>query len=216
VGEEPLALPPDLMGALNALSRREGVTLYMTLLAGFKALLARRTGQRDVVVGTPVTGRTRKETERLIGLFVNDLAVRSDLSDDPPFTELLRRVRDATLGAFAHQDLPHEKLFEELGLPVERPAFQAMFILQNSLPPALRAAQGVSLRLTPLYDAGGLTKFDLTVTVVEMPGAYNGWIQYRSDLFEGATIARLGEEYRALLAGVAADPGRRVLTPPGR
>ena len=213
-GEEPLALPADLMAALNALSRREGVTLYMTLLAAFKALLARRTGQTDVVVGTPVAGRTREETERLIGLFVNDLAIRSDLSDDPPFTELLRRVRDATLGAFAHQDLPHEKLFEELRLPEDRPAFQAMFILQNALPPALRAAQGVNLRLTPMYDAAGLTKFDLSVTVVEMPGAYNGWIQYRSDLFEGTTIARLGDEYRALLAEVAADPGRRVGAPP--
>ena len=215
-GEEPLALPADLMSALNALSRREGVTLFMTLLAAFKALLARRTGRTEVIVGTPVAGRTRKETERLIGLFVNDLAIRSDLSDDPPFTELMRRVRDATLGAFAHQDLPHEKLFEELRLPEDRPAFQAMFILQNALPAALRAARGNNLRLTPMYDEAGLTKFDLTVTVVEMPGSYNGWIQYRSDLFGGPTIARLGDEYRALLAEFAADPGRRVGAPPPR
>jgi amino acid adenylation domain-containing protein len=210
VGEEPLALPADLMAALNALSRREGVTLYMTLLAAFKALLARRTGQTDIVVGTPVSGRSRKETERLIGLFVNDLAIRSDLSDDPPFTELLRRVRDATLGAFTHQDLPHDKLFEELRLPEDRPAFQTMFILQNALPAALRAAQSVNLRLTPMYDEAGLSKFDLTVTVVEMPGAYDGWIHYRSDLFGGPTIARLGEEYVALLAEFAADPSRRA------
>ncbi|MCA1615990.1 MAG: condensation domain-containing protein, partial [Acidobacteria bacterium] len=209
-GEEPLALPADLMAALNALSRQEGVTLFMTLLAAFQVLLHRYTGQEDFAVGTHVTGRTRKETERLIGLFENDLAIRSDLADDPPFTELLRRVRDATLGAFAHQDLPHDKLFEELRLPEDRPAFQAVFVLQNALPAALRAAQGVNLRLTPMYDEAGLTKFDLTVTVVEMRGAYDGWIQYRSDLFDGPTIARLGEEYVALLAELAADPSRRV------
>ena len=213
VGEVPLTLPPELAEALNALSRREGVTLYMTLLAAFKALLCRYTGRADIVVGTPVTGRTRKETERLIGLFVNNLALRTDLSRDPTFTELLARVREVTLGGFAHQDLPFEKLSDELRLTRGRehvPVFQTMFILQNALPAPLRAAQDVNLRLSPMYSMSDLTKYDVTVTVVELPGAYDGWIQYRSDLFDAGTITRLGGDYRALLAEVAADPSRRV------
>jgi amino acid adenylation domain-containing protein len=143
-GEEQMTLGAGLVEALNALSHRENVTLYMTLLAAFKALLFRYTQQSAIVVGTPISGRTRKETERLIGLFVNNLAIRSDLSADQTFSDLLGHVREATMGAFAHQDLPCEKLIDELHLEPGRshiPLIQVMFILQNARPAALRASK---------------------------------------------------------------------------
>jgi len=212
-GEEPMTLGASLVAALNALSHRENVTLYMTLLAAFKALLFRYTQQSAIVVGTPISGRTRKETERLIGLFVNNLAIRSDLSGDQTFSDLLGHVREATLGAFAHQDLPCEKLIDELHLESSRshiPLIQVMFILQNARPAALRASKGINLKLSSLYYMSKLTKYDLSVTVVEMPGDYNGWIEYRTDLFDATTITQLGDNYRALLADVAANPEQRI------
>lgn len=212
-GEEPMTLDAGLVEALNALSHRENVTLYMTLLAAFKALLFRYTQQSAIVVGTPISGRTRKETERLIGLFVNNLAIRSDLSGDQTFSDLLGHVREATMGAFAHQDLPCDKLIAELDLEPGRshiPLFQTMFILQNARPAALRASKGINLKLSSLYYMSKLTKYDLSVTVVEMPGDYNGWIEYRTDLFDASTITQLGDNYRALLADVAANPKRRI------
>src|SRR5205823_11641601 len=130
-----LALPPDLSAALAALSQGEGATLFMTLLAAFQVLLARYSGQDDLVVGTPIAGRTRAETEDLIGCFVNTLALRADLAGNPSFRELLGRVRTVALGAYAHQDLPFEKLVEEL--QPERdlrhaPLFQVAFVLENA------------------------------------------------------------------------------------
>jgi amino acid adenylation domain-containing protein len=209
VGEEPMTLAADLVERLNALSRRENVTLYMILLAAFKALLFRYTQQSSIVVATPVSGRTRKETERLIGLFVNNVAIRSDLSGDQSFRALLGQVKESTMGAFAHQDLPFEKLVDELRLAPSRshiPLFQCMFILQNARAAALRASKGIDLKLSSIYSEGKLTRYDLSVTVVEFPGDYNGWIQYRSDLFHAATIIQLADNYRALLADVAANP----------
>ena len=213
VDEVPMILAAGLVEALNALSRSHNVTLYMTLLAAFKALLFRYTQQPAIIVGTPISGRTRKETEILIGLFVNNLAIRSDLSDDQTFDELLKQVREATMGAFTHQDLPYEKLVDELRLGPDRshiPLFQAMFILQNARPAALRASKGINLKLSTIFGMSELTKYDLSVTVVEMPGDYNGWIQYRSDLFDAATIVQLAGNYRELLADVAANPERRL------
>ena len=212
-GEEPMTLGAGLVEALNALSHKENVTLYMTLLAAFKALLFRYTQQSAIVVGTPISGRTRKETERLIGLFVNNLAIRTDLSGDQTFSELLGHVREATMGAFAHQDLAYEKLTDELLRETSRshiPLSQVMFILQNARPAALRASKGINLKLSSLYYMSKLTRYDLSVTVVEMPGDYNGWIEYRKDLFDATTIIQLGDNYRALLADVAANPERRL------
>lgn len=212
-GEEPMILSARLVEALNALSHRKNVTLYMTLLAAFKALLFRYTQQSAIVVGTPISGRTRKETERLIGLFVNNLAIRSDLSGDQTFSDLLGHVREATMGAFAHQDLSYEKLTDELLRETSRshiPLSQVMFILQNARPAALRASKGINLKLSSLYYMSKLTRYDLSVTVVEMPGNYNGWIEYRKDLFDATTIIQLGDNYRALLADVAANPERRI------
>ena len=139
-GSRPLALPADLAADLHGLARKLGATLFMTVLAGYGALLARLTGQEDLVVGSPIANRNRLESEPLIGLLINTLALRLDLSGDPPFTGLLERSREAALGAYAHQDLPFEKLVEELA-PVRdtgrTPFFQVMLVLQNAPLPAL-------------------------------------------------------------------------------
>ena len=135
---QSIELSKELTQGLKALSRRHDVTLYMTLLAAFQTLLHRYTGQEDIAVGSPIAGRNRHEIEGLIGFFVNTLVMRSDLSGNPPFRELLARVREVALGAYAHQDLPFEKLVEEL--QPERnlsysPLFQVMFVLQNAPAP---------------------------------------------------------------------------------
>jgi amino acid adenylation domain-containing protein/non-ribosomal peptide synthase protein (TIGR01720 family) len=203
-------LPHELTQALKGLSRREGVTLFMTLLAGFQALLARLSGQADVVVGTPVAGRTQLETERLIGLFVNTLVLRADLADNPSFEQLLKRVRGLTLEAYAHQDVPFERLVEDL--QVERslahaPLFQVMFALQHEARPTLDLA---GLRLEQLPVAQATTHFDLGLSLTESATGLHGILEYNLELFEPATVERLAAHYEALLAAAAAEPGRGV------
>ncbi|HVG43810.1 MAG TPA: amino acid adenylation domain-containing protein, partial [Longimicrobium sp.] len=207
----PVHLPPELAGRVRALSRREGATPFMVLLAAWQALLGRLANQDDVVVGTPVAGRVREETEGIVGLFVNTLALRADLSGDPSFRALLAQVREATLGAFAHQDLPFEKLVEHL--KVERslshpPLFQAMFALQNQgfaeldLPGVAAVDEGVEQ---------AAAKFDLTLNFEEAPdGGFAGTLEYAADLFDAGTAERMAARYRLLLEGVLADPGRAV------
>ena len=155
-------LPAPLTQALKELSRREGATLFMTLLAAFQVLLHRYSGQEDIAVGTPIAGRGRTELEGLIGFFVNTLVLRSNLAGNPAFTELLARVRETALGAYTHQDLPFEKLVEELSPSRDisrNPLFQVMFVLQNA-PDAELALRGVQASRLPL--AGHSAKFDLT------------------------------------------------------
>ncbi|HEX2569781.1 MAG TPA: non-ribosomal peptide synthase/polyketide synthase [Polyangia bacterium] len=201
-------LSPELVRGLEALSRQHGVTLFMTLLAAFQAVLHRYSGQTDIIVGTPIAGRTRAETEGLIGLFVNTLALRTDLEGRPTFRELLARVREVTLGAYAHQDLPFEKLVEVL--EVERdlsrsPVFQVMFALQN-LPPSGAGLPG--LKLTAVPSDGGVAKFDLMLALQsDATGALNGALEYSTDLFEAATIERLAGHFQVLLAGIVDHPG---------
>ncbi|HEV2735373.1 MAG TPA: amino acid adenylation domain-containing protein, partial [Longimicrobiaceae bacterium] len=195
---------------LRALSRRSGVTLFMTLLAAWQALLGRYSGEEDVVVGTPVAGRTRVEVEGLIGFFVNMLVLRGDLSGDPTALELLARVREAALGAYAHQDVPFEKLVDELG--VERslthtPLFQTIFVLQNTKRETLRLAE---VEVEPVSTGGGVSSFDLNLTILEGPEQVGGVLQYRVDLFDAATAERMLVHYRLLLAGLAAHPERRL------
>ncbi len=205
----PVALPLDLLAGLRATSRREGVTLFMTLLAAFQVLLARYTGRDDIVVGSPIAGRTQVETEGLIGLFVNTLALRTDLSGDPTFRELLSRVREVTLGAYTHQDVPFERLVEELA-PVRdlgrSPLFQAMLVLQTPPPPL---ALG-EVKLGVLEIERTTSKFDLSLSLAETEDGLRGELEYSTDLFDEATLRRTVEHYRVLLEGIVADPGQRI------
>ncbi|HEU4596976.1 MAG TPA: amino acid adenylation domain-containing protein, partial [Pyrinomonadaceae bacterium] len=204
---ETFELPGELLRRLRELSRREDVTLFMTLLAAFETLLARYTGETDIVVGTPIANRNRAETEPLIGFFVNTLALRTDVSGDPTFAELLARVRDVALDAYAHQDVPFELLVETL--QPERdlsrtPLFQVMFVLEDD-PSARLELPGLTLRVEPLTN--GTSKFDLTMFVEESGRCV---VEYSAELFDAATVRRLAGHFRVLLEGVAASPDSRL------
>jgi amino acid adenylation domain-containing protein len=203
---EGVAIPAETARQLRALARREGATVFMVLLAAWQALLARYTGESDVVVGTPIAGRTQTAVEGLIGLFVNTLALRTDLSGNPSFREAVRRVREATLGAYAHQDLPFEKLVEELG--VERslghtPLFQVMFAYGER--ERVQAEIG-TLRMEPLAPASEVVRFDLSLQLAGAGDAMGGVLTYRTALFDPATIRRLLGDFGRLLGALAADP----------
>ena len=199
-------LPAPLSAALRQLSRQEGATLFMTLLAAWQLLLSRHAGQEDVVVGTPIANRTRSETESLIGFFVNTLALRADLSGAPTFRELVGRVREACLGAYAHQDLPFERLVEELA--PERslshaPIFQVMFALQNA---SLTGLELPGLKLSPVPGVITTTKFDMTLTMFDSGERIGGSLDYDVELFDASTAERFITHFETLLASAAADP----------
>jgi amino acid adenylation domain-containing protein len=206
---QSFVLPRPLAEALQTVSQREGVTLFMTLLAAFKALLHRYTGQEDIVVGTPIANRNRDEIEGLIGFFVNTLVLRTELSDSLTFRELLGRVREVTLGAYAHQDLPFEMLVDELkpARDLSRsPLFQVMFIHQNA--PMTMKVPGLTLDL--LVADNGAAQFDLTLSMEECEQGLAGTLAYSTDLFDAATISRLIGHFRVLLESAVADPGQRL------
>jgi len=209
-----IRLSSELSRKLRELSRREGTTLYMTLLAAFQTLLHRYSGQGDVSIGSPVAGRTHSELERLIGLFVNTLVLRARFAGDPTFQELLRQVRGASLDAFAHQELPFEQLVEALQ-PVRAlshsPLFQAMFVLQNTPRRELRLS---GLTWTPLPFQARIAKFDLTLAMTETDEGLVGSLEYNRDLFDAATIDRMVGQFQKLLEGVTADPKQRVSAVP--
>ncbi len=191
---------------LKALARRENVTPYMFLLAVFKTLLGRYTRQDDIVVGTPVANRNRTELEPLVGFFVNTLVLRTDLSGDPTFRELLGRVRDVTLGAFAHQDVPFEKLVEELQPERDTsrtPLFQVMFSLQNAPLPPLRMGD---IEISQLDDETEVSPFDLSFDVTERVDGLLCTLEYNTDLFDGATIKRMLKHFTMLLDAAVTDP----------
>jgi amino acid adenylation domain-containing protein len=203
-----------LTGALKELSRARGVTLYMTLLAAFKTLLYRYTGQDDIVVGTPIANRNRMEIENLIGFFVNTLVLRTSLSADPTFSELLTRVRDVTLGAFAHQDLPFEKLVEELQPERDMsrtPLFQVMFSLQNEPLPPPRLG-GLVMKL--IDDDMKTAQFDLTLDLMERDDGILCNLEFNTDLFDRETAERMLGHYLRLLEEVVTNPDRRLLELP--
>jgi len=205
-----LALSPALLQSLQALARRQGVTLFMAVLAGFQALLARISNTEDVSVGSPVAGRGQLRTEGLIGFFVNTLVLRTDLSGAPSFAELLARVRETSLAAYAHQDLPFEKLVEELHPQRDlsyAPLVQVSFVLDSDPPPALRLGD-VEASLWPLETE--IEKFDLSLTLGVGAEGLSGAIGFRSDLFDGATIERLAGHFGRLLAGAVAVPRQRL------
>jgi amino acid adenylation domain-containing protein len=203
-------LPPDLVRELRLLSHREGATLFMTLLAAFQALLHRYTGQDDIVLGSCVADRPQVELENLAGFFVNTLVLRTSAAGQPAFHELLARTRETVLGAMAHQDLPFEKIVAELQpdrSPTRNPFFQVMFVLQSA-GGAQPSATG--LKFEPLELDNGTAKFDLTLSIGESAGGLVVSAEYRTDLFEPATLARMLGHYQNLLTAVAADPMRRL------
>ena len=200
------ALSPELSEALARLSRREGVTPFMTLLAAFEILLQRYSGLDDIPVGTGIANRGHVETERLIGCFVNMLVLRADLSGIPSFRALLARVRDVTLEAYDHQDLPFEKLVEDL--QPERnlshmPLFQVAFGVDNTPKHALELA---GLHQAPLPFDYESVRFDLTLWIVEKAGNLHAYWTYSTDLFDAGTITRMHEHYQALLHSIVANP----------
>ncbi len=213
-GKETLHLDSACGEALEALSRREDVTLFMTLFAGFNALLNRYTSQDDIVIGTPIANRNRPEIENLIGYFANTLALRSRIEPGAPFRKLLHQVRDTALGAYAHQDLPFEKLVEEIAPQrslSHSPLFQVMFALQN-FDASLPALDGVEVAR---FGKDALrSRFDLTLTVAATSDGLAVNAEYNADLFDAGTIQRLLRHYAVLLHGVARDSNTTVATLP--
>jgi amino acid adenylation domain-containing protein/non-ribosomal peptide synthase protein (TIGR01720 family) len=206
----PFALPRQVVAGLQALGP-DRFTLFMTLVAGFQVLLHRYCGQDDLAVGTPTAGRTQVQTENLIGCFVNTLVLRTDLSGDPSFLTALERVREVTLGAFNHQELPFEKLVADL-LPERQlsqtPFFQVMLVLQNAAAGASFELPG--LKLEALAADSGAAKFDLTLQLAEGGGGLTGLLEYKADLFDPATARRLLSHLETLLAGIVKNPRRRL------
>lgn len=201
-----LLLPDDLTRALAALGERDGATLFMTLLAGFKVLLYRLTGQPDVVVGAPVANRGLPETKSLIGPFSNNLVLRSDLSDDPTFLHLLHHVRETVLAAYDHQDIPFELLLDELRPqrdPSRAPFFQIYFDMHAVEGPGLASSR---LRVEPFELETLGSNHDLALLAAEQGGSLRVAFVYNTDLFEAATIARWASHYRMLLEGIALAP----------
>jgi amino acid adenylation domain-containing protein len=209
-----MELPAGLTASLRALTRREGMTLFMTLLAGFQVLLSRYARQEDIVVGAPIANRNRSEIEGLIGFFVNTLVLRADLSGSPSFREVLGRVREVSLGAFVHQEVPFDLLVESLS--PERhlshsPLFQVAFGMENEARGKVVPPRG--LRLTPLDLSRRTSKCDLTLFAWEGTEGIACSFEYSTDLFDAPTIARMAEHYRVLLGRMVEDPDSRIDQP---
>jgi amino acid adenylation domain-containing protein/non-ribosomal peptide synthase protein (TIGR01720 family) len=203
-------LSSKLLESLKELARRENATLFMTLLAAIKVLLYRYTGQPEITVGTPVAGRIREQTEPLIGFFVNTLALRTRVPGHPRFTEFLRQVRAVSLGAYAHQDIPFEKLVEELQPERDSgrsPFFQVMFAFEDTLPWDWQLA---GLQVSPIEIENRTAQFDLTFTMGETLNELRLSCQYNSDLFQGATIERMMRHFELLVRGIVADAKQPV------
>jgi non-ribosomal peptide synthetase component F len=209
---QSFVLSKEMVKGLTALSRQEGVTLFMTMLAAFQTLLSRYTKQDDIIVGTDVANRTRMETERLIGFFVNILVMRTDLSGNPTFRELLGRVREVALGAYAHQDLPFEKLVEELRpeRDVSRnPLVQVLFVMQNVPRQSLKLP---GLTTSSFEISSATSRFDLALFVTEADQCLTGSWVYRTDLFEGATVEQMSGHFETLLKSIIAQPNAKLNT----
>jgi amino acid adenylation domain-containing protein len=204
-------LPAQMTEEVKRLSRIEGATLFMTLLAAFQTLLHRYTGQDDIVVGSDIANRSRLETEGLLGCFFNLLALRTDFSDNPTFRQLLGRVRETTLGAYTHQDLPFEKLVEELQPardPSYSPLFQVIFDFQSQTRQPVLQLPGLTLSPLPLPST--VSKFDLSLFIVEQAEELSCTLEYNTDLFDAATIERLIASFQTLLEEIVRNPDARI------
>jgi Condensation domain len=199
-----------LTDQLQALSRKEGVTLFMTLLAAFQTLLHRYSRQEDIVVGSPIAGRTRSEVEGLIGFFVNMLVLRTTLSGNPSFRELMARVREVALGAYDHQDLPFETLVEKLNPNRDlshSPLFQVMFAHQNV---PMEPFELPGLTVSPVETNNDTAKFDLSLYTRDETHRLKASLEYNTDLFDAATIKRMMGHFEVLLEGIVTNPEQRL------
>lgn len=207
---QTFSLPVSLTSALRALSQREGVTLFMVLLAAFQTLLHRYTGQEDILVGSPIANRNRAEIEGLIGFFVNTLVLRTDLTGNPTFSALLKRVQQVALGAYTHEELPFEKLVEEL--QPERnmshtPLFQVLFGLQNDPTTSLEIA-GLTMHFQEVDSR--TAKCDITLNMTEKSDYVEAYLEYNTDLFESDTMARMISHFKTILHHVVENPEQRL------
>ncbi|MCP5015770.1 MAG: amino acid adenylation domain-containing protein [Ketobacter sp.] len=203
-------IPPDLTQAIKQSAQQAGLTPFMFMLAAYQILLYRYSGQTDILVGSPIANRNRSEIENLIGFFVNTLVLRTNLAHNPRVCEVLQQVRDTTLDAYAHQDLPFEKLVEELHLPrtlSHNPLFQVMFIYQNIPHEPLVLSD---LVVQPLEGDNGTSKFDLNLVMEEDGDTLHGTLTYNTDLFTADRMVRMAEHYQTLLWGMIAQPEKQV------
>ncbi|SEK57930.1 non-ribosomal peptide synthetase [Nonomuraea pusilla] len=204
----PVELGPRAAAALRALARGQGVTPFMVMLAAMAVVLGRQAGQQEVVIGTPVAGRTRPELEPLIGLFVNSLALRVDLRGDPGFGELLARVKSVALGAYDHQDLPFERLVQAVAPPrhpSHSPIFQVQLALDNTPSAASEWQEGAQVRVD-----NATAKFDLNLMLAPDGDGMRGGVEYAEDLFDQATVARFWQHLCTVVERAAADPARPI------
>lgn len=203
-------LGEELTTSLNQLAKQQGATLFMVLFAGLQVLLHRYSGQDDICVGTPIAGRVRPEVEKLIGCFVNTLAIRSNLENNPSFLSLLKQVQQNLTGAYDHQDIPFERLVDELGVAREMshtPLFQVMFVLQNTTTTSM-SLPGLNIELLP--EESETSKFDITINMREEKGCLRGDFEYRTDLFADGTVSRMVSHFAELLKQLIAVPEQGV------
>ena len=205
-----ISLPPELVRQLRLLGNREGCTMFMTLLSAFYVLLHAKARQEDLIVGTDLANRSSLETERMIGFFVNQAALRADLSGDPGFTALLARVRTVAMEAYLHQDVPFDRVVEAVNPARERnrtPLFQVKFVLQNAPRPKLEMER---LHLTELELDSSAAKFDLLVNVLQQDKAFRVLWEYSSEIFRESTVQRMADCYVALLQNIVLNPELRL------
>ncbi|GER91700.1 hypothetical protein KDW_58620 [Dictyobacter vulcani] len=206
-------VPAELSTQLKQLSQQEGVTLFMLLLASFQTLLARYSGQDDISVGTPIANRDQVELEQLIGFFVNTMVLRSDLSGDPSFSELLRRVRETTLNAYMYKDVPFEKIVEAVQPERDQsrtPLFQVLFSVQSGTETNRVVEAMDGLTITPLEATGETSRFDLSLVLADTAQGFSCAVEYNTDLFEQVTVERMFAHWQNLLASLVRNPAQRL------
>ena len=207
---QAISFSRELTTKLHALSRREAATLYMTVLAAFQVLLYRYSGQAQMLLGMPIAHRTRTEVEKLIGFFINTLVVRGDVDGNPKFSELLKRVREVVLGAYTHQDVPFERIVEEMNPERDMsrsPLFQVVLSWQNA--PSSRL-QLENIELSPVEVEFKSVRYDIELVLWEAEGQIFGHIEYNTDLYEAETMARMGRHLDTLLGSIVEDPELRL------